>query len=372
MKTKQFKFTIYLLFLIYIISIISWNVYNPLVLGLIYIFLLYLLVSFRFRIEKILSLEVCLLIIYLITGLKYGISSGDLNFLLLIVFLRIYFNNTNIDEEYFIKFINYTYIVYILLSILLYFSIIPPEILGRDLNIFEKSLFGSPIRTFIGFGGSTADIDSYSSFVFTINLVLNKKKNRYSYIVLAAIILLLTFRVTPIIVIVAVVIYNIFSLRYISKNFSQMIFIIFSILCLLSFLVPYIFKGYNINFVEITHARDFIWNQYVDVIFNNPIEKVILGFRNQFPQIYIPWGIGGVTTNPHSSYLRLILSIGTMFIGLYIVWMNRLRLVKNEYRTIVISILIAAITNSEIFSLGNPVYIISIYYFIYNKPNDIV
>lgn len=322
---------------------------------------IYLILFKGLRIKDIFSIELIIVNIYILTSFFVGYKNSSFSIILILFLLHCLFVSIDYDEDSIVDFVNYTFLFFLIISILVYFEIIH---INREFNIFDVSFFGDNIKTFIGIGGSTSQIDSYGGFVFLFNLLINRRKYKFIWASLGFASMLLTFRMTPLIALLAVGLYYILTFK--SPKLRKITFLLVSFLSSISFIIPYYINKSNFNFTEMTHARDIIWNLYIDIIKDFRINEFLFGIRD-IPETYVSWS-ALPNKNPHSSFLTYLLYYGVVIFIIYMFFIIKkfLNIRNYKYQIILIFIFIVCITNGSILSLDNPIYIIIIYYMMYS------
>lgn len=279
-------------------------------------------------------------------------------------FLSIYFiiNKKQIEIKTLLSVTNSFYLVYVILSFLVYFYIIvwPTR---EVLNIFHVDFFGITFRTFIGFYGSTADIDSISMLVLLLNIFFNKNKSKNYYIILSLFMVVGTLTVTPFASVFLVLVFMLFIKIFGKKVIPLITLSLFTLFLVISFII---LKVTNPSILElvglITNGRDAIWRDMLLLYSNfDMMFQKILGFGNTDLFLIKPFGEWGVlTTNPHNSFFRIFIEYGiVIFIIFYFFISNKLRKCKKfSFMFICLFILTVCISNSEIFGFKNPIFVL--------------
>lgn len=98
--------------------------------------------------------------------------------------------------------LNLSYVLFFFLSALDWLGLLP--LVSHDSkNSFFISIGSYTVETLYRLGGSTADIESYSGLVLMWNLFINRGRSRLVMIGLSAVAMLLTFRFTPVVALLA-------------------------------------------------------------------------------------------------------------------------------------------------------------------------
>lgn len=276
-----------------------------------------------------------------------------------------------------LKIHNIIFVIYVFLSFLVYVGIITLE---RDLNIFEEQGLFFNIRTFVGFYGSTASIDSYAMFTFLVNFLLNKRKwSKTVMLCLALISSLSTLRFTPVVALMlAFVVYQI--IKYLSqKGFSSTFLVFFAnLIVVFSFLFVFLITPLFSENIELllqaaTHGRFSIWENMILKFSTGDFTwlQKLFGMGKPIP-IDTQWMSQGVniTENTHNSFLDIMIKFG--YLGIAIFYLGTSYMMSKFRRPIFyfisLFIIFTAITNTSTFSYSFPIYMFWIYAF-YKYPS---
>lgn len=340
-------------------------------MGLICIFLYYALWRDRFlmfKIEKSILPYVSAIFIIITIGWLFNLHHYTLVLYLKIIALFAFFSKSSIRLQSFIKYVNYTYLIYALFSYLMSYGIIPSFITKTQLNQQYEVLFGFPIWTLIGIEGSTAAIDSYSGLVALLNLFLSKSKTRYFWAFFAIFSVVLTTRMTPL-----VAFFGAFMSFFFVRN--KKIAILACLLTMTGFFTLLILQHYypdmtvsiygnnielSIIFVASTHARSLIWEkQLMNVYEYYSIFDYIFGyFDDKITHVTVLWGRHKEMINPHNSYIYLFFLSPFLAIGTYILILRKTYTQYSRHLfPIIFFILVAGFTTQKIFVVENPIYL---------------
>ena len=150
------------------------------------------------RKEAIFALVV---LINLVLAPIWGVNWREISFLIYFSFLFLAFDSLEVDFSKFLKFVNVTYIIYVILSYLVFFNYVNAGFRSAadvGINQFDDLLFEQNITTLIGFDGSTGGIDAYSMLVMILNFVFRKERPEALFIILLALInVIWSLRLTP-------------------------------------------------------------------------------------------------------------------------------------------------------------------------------
>ncbi|MFB2118254.1 hypothetical protein [Parapedobacter sp. 2B3] len=294
-----------------------------------------------------------------------------------------FFCVVRVDKEQFVKFLNVTYLVYALLSLFIFYNIIPIAHYSRwDHYSMYVNLGQVKYAIVYGLEGSVAYLDSYSGFILLVNIFLNKGKNRRVYIFLSCLFILLTFKMTPIIgLLISLLTYYVIRNRYSAISFLLVanFFFIVLLYLLIKDIDPFdsvlSFKDYA---YIVTHARTMIWEQQIPTMLKsyNISDYIFGGYNSKLFSVAGTqlWGsdTGTFYDNPHNTYLLLFFRSAFLFVLFYSTLL--IAVFKNfnrKHSVIILFIMLVCYSNSSIISLQNPVYIISLTYLLINyKENE--
>lgn len=316
--------------------------------------------------RKVVTYFVCFFVINCLISLFVGFNWRETSLLLWLMLIIPLFQVENIEHKKFLNFVNITYLFYLFLSVLVSFQIIPA---GFDpgheqLNQFDALLGESEIKTLVGFGGSTADIDSYSVVVCLYNILFNPQfKYKLCMSLLSGLAVLITFRFTPLLS----AIFAVFVVIFKNKRYLQLTRIVYLILISISFLVLYAFPEIDDLLFLATHGRSEIWHIYIDIMGKDSLDKFLFGYR----EAHLPYIAVSVYqeefSNAHSSFLRIFMHWGIFVYIAFILYLFHLYFRTNNRKVIYLQSVIftAAITNMNIFWNDNPIYFFILFYISY-------
>jgi hypothetical protein len=277
--------------------------------------------------------------------------------------------NFGINRDILIKCTNSSYILYLFLSSLVYFSII--EWSNRELNIFEFNILGYKFRTFIGFYGSTAHLDSYSLFIALINYFYNNSRWKYFFVFIGIFFSVGTLRFTPFYSLIIAIIITII-IKFLDKKSSVFFFFFIYFSFFIAVKIIQITGNYNLELIltDITHGRVLIWKDmlYIYESSNNFVSKTLGLDINLF---YVsPFGpLVGEFNNPHNSYLRVLIEYGILIFVILFVFISFFLLkIKQTYHFIVcFYILTVGVTNNEVIDTVYPAFILWFLFLVYES-----
>lgn len=293
--------------------------------------------------------------------------------LFLFYLLGIYYlvKELGIEKYLLLKITNYTYLIYLILSMLVYFSIIQWP--TRELNIFSYEFLGLKLNTFIGYYGSTAHLDSYSLLIVILNLYFNRNYKEKIFIsIIASIFTIGTFTMTPLLALVVAVMCSLIIITF--KNIKKITIPLFTMVFILFFFII-LQLSLLFNAIEFfglaTNGRNKIWIEMWKIYIQNDISlKWLLGYVNTEEFAVIPFGAHvGEYTNPHNNYLRYLIEYGVIFFATssYFITKNVKNLKRFSSLLLAFFLLMIGNTNNEIFDLVNPIYLIWFLVLISNK-----
>lgn len=300
-------------------------------------------------------------------------------FVVKLILLIFYFKTSDITINNFTKIINFTYLVYLFFSILAWIKVLP----GLDyttINSFMVNFGPISIETLYGVSGSTADIDSYSAIIFLWNLLIYRGKYRGLLMLVSLISFLLTLRGTPLVSLSAsIIVYMLVRNR--SAAFFSLFIIALGLIGTI-FIENYypdeqVFflseeKDWSALFWDITHARSALWINQIDLYLNNfSWHHYIYGpdLKEMTAYFTRPDGLElEENYNPHNSYLITLYRSTVFFVVLYTAFIYySIQIFHRKTFPIIYFISLAALTNSSIFGLENPIYILMILFIFINR-----
>ncbi len=295
-----------------------------------------------------------------------------------ILLLLIFFSRVNISKNKFINYLNYTYILFFSISIF-YWFFIPETAANTRLNNeeFTVHFFSYSYQVLPGFRGSPSGIDTYSGTVLLLNATVKAgQKHRKIIILIALLGIFLSFRLTPIAGLFLVfILSSILRKKYFFILINLTGMVIFILLLSILYITPEYKVMSNIYLSDIayliTHARSYIWVKQLDIMINdyNIYHYFFGGFNADKFSISLVQlsgaSVGRNSVNPHNNYLLLFFRSPILFTYMLLTfyWYAFTKL-SREYYLLFTFVLLAAYTNSSLFSLGNPIYLYIFIYFL--------
>ena len=293
-------------------------------------------------------------------------------FILKIILLSLFMSSTKLNIQNFSYILNLSYLIYLTLSMLVWFKLMPGYDYGH-VNSFMINIGSFKIETLYGISGSTADIDVYSGLIFLWNIFIYKGKYKYVLIFISFTALLLTFRNTPIIALIlsAIVYFLIRNKVFALLSLVGLIVGFSSVIWLLYFIpdnqVPLLSgnKTWYEFFWYATHARSSLWVQQFMIYLNNYTwYDYIVGpdLKNMTVSFIRPDGHElHETFNPHNSYFIAFYRSSISTIILLLLFLTyAMKTFNRQTFPLIFFIATSAITNSSLFGLENPTYILII------------
>lgn len=317
---------------------------------------LYLLLAVKVKVSMVSKFLFVFFLNFLIS-IFVGFNWRETSLLFWLVLIIPVFQTRNINRKKFLEFVNVTYLIYLSLSILVSIHIVPAGLNPGhgQLNQFDDVLGDTGFMTLVGFGGSTADIDSYSVIVFFYNLLFNiDRKSKWIMTSISSAAVFATLRFTPLFS----AILAIFIVLNKNRLYLQVSRFIYMALLSVSFLTLFAFPKLDDLLFLVTHGRSEIWSIYIKLLQKEELSKFLFGYR----ETHLPYISVSVWqeefSNAHSSFLRLFLHWGIFMYIVYILFFLHLYFKTNSRKIIYLQSVIftAAITNMNIFWNDNPVY----------------
>jgi hypothetical protein len=310
------------------------------------------------------------IIIYMLISVSLFMVVGNVTremiFVVHISLALLSFSVLEISMVKYLKVINITYLVYSVMSLLVYLQIFPPFLglkyatynwfVAADTFLPNFVLRFMNYHTYVGFNGSSSSIDSYSGFMLLINLAFLKKENKLNILILllSSAQMLMATRMTPIIALLGLMGFLFFS----KINLNTKYIILITALTSFSFILFYDKNSdYNTLFA-VTHGRSMLWDRYLQHHLESSSSlELWFGTRHDFDTIQIfsnKW-----LNQPHSSYIRMFIIHGILGYGIIAIFLLRVmnRIKKRSYVAIVLYCVVIAITNDTIFYNNNMIYI---------------
>lgn len=317
--------------------------------------------------------------------LATGIAYTTLLIIKVAIFIY-FFSAYAISQESITKFINYTYLCYLAISVFVWLGLVP--------NIFyvypflhdyhvDMGLFSYYIM--LGIEGSPANIDAYSATVLLMNMTMNSSRDRRVFIALALFGVLASFRMTPIMsLMIVAILYPLYSrgrvlgtitLASVVGGFSLLLLGIYH-----SVQIPIASDEVDIGLIAYaaTHARSMIWSQQLELFLSNYHLFDYLFGHYVASEFSVPLfqmdgsEAGSDEFNPHNNFLLLLYRSPIWFLVSMIMFFIAHHKSYSKYTfPIVLNIFLAALTNSSLISLGNPVYLVILAWIVVgNKPGE--
>jgi hypothetical protein len=332
--------------------------YISILVSFIYLALLYHLEKGA-NLDRYFVINVYLVINFIVINSSLNLNIG-VHHVLIFIYLYLYYliKTYRLEHSDFLKINNIHFTIYSVLSFLVYYNIIG---LNRELNEFEIFDYDFIDRTLIGFYGSTASLDSYALFTMLVNLVHNKSKiSKYVISAIALVLSLLTFRYTPIIAVsTSLLIYLVLKsirIREIKLVLNEIIIILIST----SFILVYViiellqYKNLETYFIIATNGRSTIWiNMNLALLSEGWFSlKAIFGLSDVVTvNTYWSTITNIYSDNPHNSYLNIFSRfgmLGLIAVTTILIKYSKLFMNQKEY-VIFLFVIITAVTNTGIF-----------------------
>lgn len=293
-------------------------------------------------------------------------------FILKIILLTMFMSSISVSLRDFTHVLNLCYLIYLFLSFLAWFKILPGYDYG-SVNSFNVNLGGLRIETLYGVSGSTAAIDSYSGLILLWNLLINKGRSKYILMFISFAALLLTFRNTPVVALVlTALIYYFVRNRVVGA--ASLVVLVVGFLCVVWLLdsvpddqVPFLSQDITWNefFWGATHARSSLWVQQFMIYLNEYTwHDYIVGpdLKNMTVSFIRPDGrVLHETFNPHNSYFLALYRSSVMIIMLFLLFLfYAMKTFNRQTFPLLFFIATSAITNASLLGLDNPTYILVI------------
>jgi len=290
---------------------------------------------------------------FFIIGIFYGVAlyfnrTSDIGaffpifFLSFLVLYYFYFRLYPCGVNSFLIVTNYTYLFYILVSLLCYLFL-PSYYRNVSLELIS-------FRAFHGIEGSPANIDSYSVFVLLVNIFYNVRWTKWLICLLSLVVLFFAGATTPILILI--IVFGSLAFLKMFRSFSVLV-ILFMLSMFSVFYLSLNDSVSNAMILVATNGRNIIWDQQISN----------MGWHNLYwgdvaaSTVEIHWS-GGETNNPHNVFLFLMLRLGVLFYFVFIVFVIiKARKQDIKKQLLVMAFLAAGISNSNVMYIGNPFYL---------------
>lgn len=295
-------------------------------------------------------LAVCLATIFFAVIINQNFPSAYF-FLIFLAVMLLLMDEANLSVDTLVKVTNITYLIYLFFSILVYVKMLPAPVDLEKRGAADLLFFS--MRPFVGFFGSTAHIDSYSTVVVFINwLYSTNPRVKYTMSLLAGLAALLTFRSTPLLILVGAV-----SSGWIASKVRFLNFWIVTLLFgsfLMPFVVYYLFKNelYLIVLDWLLTGRASLWVDIALLYQKEPFYNQLVGFG--VSEIFTVYSWGVEKANPHSLFFNTLIVYGIpVFLFLFVMVWRRLRNLPMKEKILLIAILLSGVGNSYIIGFTN-------------------
>jgi hypothetical protein len=355
---------------------------NEYILALVTIYMIILLLISTvdtLKLTKKLYLLIFFIFLFFVPMLIKGNNHYAIMLFAYIVLLITFFSYHRINETSFINFINITYSVYLIFSLLIFFGVLPQLVeINESAAENNITLLGlNNFRILNGMDGGPSNIDTYSALILLINIFVNRNKSRIFFIGASIFAIIASLRFTPIVSIILILaFYPIYKNRLLTTITLLLISIMFIvILFALSEKINVTLFGFDLwNLLYLsTHGRSMIWEQQMGIFKGFDIIEFLLGNFNpdlfKVPIIRIQ-GVSGIGTvfNPHNTYLLLLFRQPIMFLTMFFLFMfYQFKQHRKNIFPIIFLIFLSGFTNSGIISLGNPIYLYVLIYYLTKK-----
>lgn len=306
-----------------------------------------------------------------------GSLYARLLFLEILLFFFI-FSSYRVSLSGFSSVINLSYVFYLILSVAIWAGVIPAA--AGEKNSFVVSWAGFSVETLYGVGGSTADIDSYSGLVLMWNLFINRGRSRWLMIGLSAVAMLLTFRFTPMVALLAA------CLSYLlvwNRTLAMLALILPALGFVMVLAILQVDPAAQVPLMpgtdwysllwNATHARSSIWLgqidyylthfQFADFFYGPLDERMTVDFIDGDGRFHKD------SYNPHNTYLALLFRSSVMFAIFYALFLwGVFRRARRNTFPVLFFVSIVAYTNASIIGLKNPAYLLVVMFLLMAVP----
>ncbi|MGH4120723.1 hypothetical protein [Clostridium sp.] len=275
----------------------------------------------------------------------------------------IFIKELKFSSDEILSLINKTAIVYFILSILLNYTPL------KSLSWYEvrqiRSRFLPFAYRFIGVSSTPAGPDIFYLIVLISNLILNKGKSKYFYMILGALVVIWTASLSPFMSLAGAIIILPFTKNKVLK------IIYGSMLWLYQFIimVAYALGSEGIRHIlnRLSTTRSMIWyHLYLNFMEKSSISQFIFG-RKELVEF---WHFLKLINNPHNFSLIVIQFAGIIGYSIIIIFATyNFQKLQDKYTIFMISLLmIYSSTNTYIFTIrGNPIFIYILIAYLFSR-----
>ena len=253
------------------------------------------------------------------------------------------------SEDEIIKVVTLCFYMYLVMSIFTFFV--------YKSHYREFSFNGLILeRAFHGIEGSPANIDTFTTLFFLMVIFSSSMKRmvKVGHAMVCIGIVYFCDTQTPLLIIITWAGYLLVNLIF--RDFSRRIIIAgMYLVMLLVFYLSLNNKFFYDVLIFITNGRNYIWNEQIINVFSDlSLVDIWFGdFTNAYVAIH--WSEDD-TNNPHNGYIFLLIRLGLVVTSIFLAYVFYISKHLNQLQYfILISLLAASVSNSNVFYLSNPI-----------------
>jgi hypothetical protein len=274
----------------------------------------------------------------------------------------VFIKELRFSSDEILSLINKTAIVYFILSILLNYTPL------KTLSWYEvrqiRSRFLPFAYRFIGISSTPAGPDIFYLIVLISNLILNKGKSKYFYMILGFVVLIWTASLSPFMSLAGAIILPFTKNKVIKIIYGSMLWLYQFII-----MVVYAFGAEGLRHIlnRLSTTRSMIWyHLYLNFMEKSSFTQFIFG-RKELVEF---WHYLKLINNPHNFSLIVIQFAGIIGYSIIIIFATyNFQKLQDKYTIFMISLLmIYSSTNTYIFTIrGNPIFIYILIAYLFSR-----
>lgn len=275
----------------------------------------------------------------------------------------VFIKELKFSSDEILSLINKTAIVYVIIAVLLNYT--PLKALSwYDIRILHNRFIPS-IPRFIGISSTPAGPDIFYLIVLISNLVLNKGKSKYFYMILGFIVLVWTASLSPIMSLAGAILILPFTRNKVIKIIYGTQLWLYQFIMIVVYAFGSEWVRHILNMLSTT--RSMIWyHLYLNFMEKSSITQIIFGRR----ELVDFWHFLKLINNPHNFSLIVIQFAGIIGYGIIIIFATyNFQKLQDRYTIFMVSLLmIYSSTNTYIFTIrGNPIFIYILIAYLFSR-----
>lgn len=275
----------------------------------------------------------------------------------------IFIKELRFSRDEILSLINKTAIVYFILSILLNYTPL------KALSWYEvrqiPSRFLPFVNRFIGVSSTPAGPDIFYLIVFISNLILNKRKSKYFYMILGFVVVIWTASLSPFMSLFGAILILPFTRNKIIKIIYGSQLWLYQFIMIVAYALGSTTIRHILN--RLSTTRSMIWyHLYLNYMEKSSIYQMLIG-RKELVEF---WHFLKLINNPHNFSLIVIQFAGIIGYAMIIIFVTfHFQKLRDRYAIFMVSLLmIYSSTNTYIFTIrGNPIFIYILIAYLFSR-----